>query len=163
MTEMTFQPPVGASVWEQSMLAYLHDHSIREGALLEEYAHVAEHTESKALQYAMGILLADEERHHQWFRDLASALQAEASMSGADPAIPWLDLHRLDRSTLERLLKRMVDNEKQDARELKQLRRELHDFEDTTLWALLVELMQRDTDKHVEILRFLQKHMTLRL
>ena len=163
MTETTFQPLAGASVWEQSMLEYLHDHSIREGALLEEYAHVAEHTESKALQYAMRMLLDDEERHHQWFRDLAAALQTQASMSGDDPAIPWLDLHKLDHATLEDLLKRMVDNEKRDARELKRLRHELDEFEDTTLWALLVDLMQRDTDKHVEILGFLRKHMTLRL
>ena len=53
---------------------------------------------------------------------------------------------------------RLLENEKKDREELKALRRELRSFEDTTLWALLVELMQRDTDKHIAILGFAQRH-----
>ena len=30
----------------------------------------------------------------------------------------------------------------------------------TTLWGLLVELMQRDTDKHIAVLTFVKKHLT---
>jgi hypothetical protein len=29
---------------------------------------------------------------------------------------------------------------------------------DSSLWSLLVELMQRDTQKHIAILRFVTKH-----
>jgi hypothetical protein len=51
-----------------------------------------------------------------------------------------------------------MDNEEQDRRELKRLRRQLRDVKDTTLWDLLVELMERDTERHIAILRFVSKH-----
>jgi hypothetical protein len=38
------------------------------------------------------------------------------------------------------------------------LEHDLKDVKDTSLWELLVELMQHDTEKHLAILRFVQKH-----
>ena len=32
-------------------------------------------------------------------------------------------------------------------------------MEDTTLWGLLVDIMRRDTDKHIAILKFARKHI----
>jgi hypothetical protein len=49
------------------------------------------------------------------------------------------------------------DNEERDIAELKRLKRELRDVKDTSLWELLVELMQRDTEKHIAILKFVRK------
>jgi hypothetical protein len=50
-----------------------------------------------------------------------------------------------------------MENEQADREELRRLRRELRKFEDRTLWGLLVELMQRDTDKHIAIVDFAQR------
>ena len=36
--------------------------------------------------------------------------------------------------------------------------RELHGVKDTTMWHLLVRLMEMDTSKHLEILQFVRKH-----
>ena len=49
-----------------------------------------------------------------------------------------------------------MEGKKQDPRELKKLQKELRDVKDTTLWSLLVDLMQRDTEKHIAILDFAQ-------
>ncbi len=51
-----------------------------------------------------------------------------------------------------------MENEQKDARELKRLQRELRMVKDTSLWGLLVDLMQRDTRKHIAILRFVRNH-----
>jgi rubrerythrin len=158
MTDTTFIPPAGASVWERKMLGFLREHVTRESALLEEYAFAAEYIESRALRYLMRILLDDEQRHHRWFHELASSLTMSASSSAGDPHVPDLDFRGFDQTAVQTLVQRMVDNEKDDARELKQLRRQLRDFEDTTLWALLVQLMELDTEKHLRILRFVQQH-----
>jgi hypothetical protein len=158
MTDMTFESPVGASVWESDMLRHLRDHMTREGAMLEEYAFATEHTRSKALRYLIGILLDDEHRHHRWFQDLAATVQISASLTGEDTPVPDLDIHRFDPTAVDALVERLEDNEKDDARELARLRRELRDFEDTTMWTLLVELMELDTQKHLAILRFVRKH-----
>ena len=61
------------------------------------------------------------------------------------------------------LTRELIANEEADATELKRLRKEMRDFEDTTLWALLVDTMQLDTAKHLTLLRFVERHATHRL
>ena len=48
--------------------------------------------------------------------------------------------------------------EKDDAHQLKALEKSLKDVRHTTVWPLLVELMQMDTRKHIKILEFLREH-----
>ncbi len=160
--EQPVLPPSGASVWERQMFEHLIDHTRREGAMLEEYAAIAKATESKALKYVLDLLLEDERRHHRYFNELAASLKSEAELSGDDPVIPRLDLHRVDRAELRATTERLLEHEKSDAKELERLRKELRDVKDTTLWGLLVDIMERDTEKHIAILRFVQRHMASR-
>jgi hypothetical protein len=151
---------IGWSVGETELFAHLSGHAAREGAILDEYARAVTATESKALAYLVEILMEDERRHHRWFAELASSLQADASFSGAEPAVPRMDFHRADRIAVRNVTDRLLDHEKADVRELERLQHELRDVSGTTLWGLLVELMQRDTDKHIAVLTFVRKHLT---
>jgi hypothetical protein len=155
------QPPLktGWSVCEAELFSHLSDHAAHEGALLDEYTHAAGATQSKALAYLIGILMEDERKHHRWFDELASSLQTEATLTGADPTIPRMDFHRADSVSIHDLTDRLLEHEKADERELKRLQHEMSDVQDTTLWGLLVDLMLRDTDKHIAILRFVNKHL----
>jgi hypothetical protein len=156
-------PPntIGWSVGETELYAHLSGHASREGAMLDEYAKAATATQSKALAYLVEILMEDERRHHRWFAELASSLEADASFSGTEPAVPRMDFHRADRVTVRAVTERLLDHEKADERELNRLQKELQDVSGTTLWGLLVELMQRDTDKHIAVLTFVKKHLTV--
>jgi hypothetical protein len=151
-------PPVGASVWEREMFDHLTTHGRREGAMLEEYARAASATGSKALAYVVGLLIDDERRHHQHFAELAASLKSEAELAPEGPAIPRLDFHRVERDDVLEVTRRLLAEERADLAALKLLRRQLRDVEDTTLWALLVDMMQRDTEKHVAILEFVETH-----
>jgi rubrerythrin len=130
------------------MFEHLTEHTRREGAMLSEYAAIAEATESKALQYVINLLLEDERRHHRYFNELAASLKSEAELS-AD---------RVERAELRETTDRLLEHERADAKELDRLRKELRDVKDTTLWGLLVDIMRRDTEKHIAILRFVQQH-----
>ncbi len=55
--------------------------------------------------------------------------------------------------------KELLENEERDIGELRRLERELRDVKDTTPWELLVEVMQRDAEKHIAILKFVRKHV----
>jgi bacterioferritin (cytochrome b1) len=158
MDDATLSPPVGASVWDREMFSYLTEHTRREGQMLEEYVRTAATTDSKALAYLLDMLVQDEHRHHQFFRDLAASLKAEAEFDVAGPVVPRLDLDVIDRDDLLDVTQRLLENERDDLAELKRLHKELRDFKDTTLWDLLVEIMQRDTEKHIAILQFVAKH-----
>jgi hypothetical protein len=158
MDDVSSSPPVGASVWDRQMWTYLTEHMKREGAMLQEYVSISEGTESRALSYLVNLLVEDERRHHAFFEALASSLKSEAELSGVEPEIPRLDLNKVNRAELVDMTRRLLEHEQSDAAELKRLHRELRDVQETTLWGLLVEIMQRDTDKHIAILRFVADH-----
>lgn len=146
-----------ASRWEQRLYTHLMNHVAQEQLLLSEYANAAEGTESKAMAYVVRLLLEDETRHHRLFMELAESLR-EVTDRNAEPLVPWVDFGRADREKLTPLIQRLLAHEEQDKHELDELQRELHDVRDTTLWSVLVDTMRRDTEKHIALLRFAQRH-----
>ncbi len=54
--------------------------------------------------------------------------------------------------------KRLLAAERADERALRRIRRKLQPFADTTLWALVIDMMLLDTKKHATMLRFLERH-----
>ena len=144
--------------WAEKVSDHLTQHVEKERALLEEYTEVAEGTNSKSLAYLINLLIEDERRHHRLFAELAASLQNAIDGRSEGSSVPELDLYRVDRAEVLAVTSKLLQNEEDDAIELKRLHQELGIVKDTTLWGLLVELMQRDTDKHIAILRFAQRH-----
>ena len=150
---------VGASVWEQEIYDYVCGHVVTEGAMLNEYQRLAEEPSgSAAFRYLAGLILADERRHHQLFNDLADSIRQMAELRRDDEPIPSLHGLKADRERIMATTKQLIESERADARELKLLAKKLKDVRDTTLWGLLVELMQDDTSKHIKILQFIRDH-----
>lgn len=156
---MTDESSAGPSLWERQLYAHLKGHVETERAMLEKYAEVAERTDSKAFRYLVKLLLDDETRHHRLFSELADSLETEALMKPEEPDIPYMDFQRADRAAVLEGAKELLDNEERDIGEIKRLQRELRDVNDTSLWGLLMELMQRDTEKHIAILKFVLEHV----
>jgi bacterioferritin (cytochrome b1) len=69
-----------------------------------------------------------------------------------------LDFTLINGTAVRDLTDELINRERADLKELKKLQKDVSDLKDTTLWSLLVELMQRDTDKHIAMLRFVQTH-----
>lgn len=148
---------IGASVWEQQLYDHLTSHVGTEGAMLDEYLKLAEdEAGSPAFRYLAGLILDDERRHHAMFSDLAEAIRQMAELRDEDQPIPSLRGLRQDRDRILDATERLLAEEREDKKKLKDLAKELKDVRDTTLWALLVELMQDDTDKHIKILKFIR-------
>lgn len=156
--QSSLAPPIGASRWDRDIYDHLTEHILKEQSLLEEYEEAAAQTESKALAYLIDLLVEDERRHHDLFRQLAQSLKSTAELNRQSQDVPRMDLGRENRAEVLEVTARLLDREESDRRELKLLQRELSDVKDTTLWGLLVELMERDTDKHIAILRFAHEH-----
>ena len=163
LPDMSDTSSAGVSTWERDLYAHLTSHVEAERGLLEEYRSAAQTSPSKALRYLVNLLIEDEIRHHRIFKELAESLKNEPLLGGHDPNIPYLDLDQAaNRDAVFDLTDQLLKKEREDAQELKRLGRELHDVKDTTLWSLLVDVMQRDTDKHIAILRFAKKHIRQR-
>jgi len=159
MIDMTDASSAGPSEWERTLYAHLTSHVEAESVLLKEYSAAAQKSPSKALRYLVNILVEDEIRHHRIFIELADSLKSEALFEGKDPAVPHMDLDQeANRDAILELTAQLLDKEQRDAKELKRLQHELRDMKDTSLWSILVDLMERDTKKHIAILRFARKH-----
>lgn len=148
----------GASVWERELYEHLTQHVRNEGAILQQYAAAAEATDSLAFAYVVNLLFEDERRHHALFQGLAESLAHDAEFRKGDPTIPRLDFDRLDSEAVRTLTDALLTNERRDLRALRKLRRQVRDLEDTTLWGLVIDLMQHDTKKHIALLTFVQDH-----
>ncbi len=149
---------VGASVWEETLYEHLVSHEENERDLLLEYQQAAQSSRSPAFAYLVSLIVEDEIRHHRLFADLADSLRIDAEMRPDEPKIPRLDRWGPDPAYIVGLSERLIEHERQDLRVLHGLRRELDDVTDTTLWELLVRLMEADTSKHIEILEFVRRH-----
>ncbi len=158
LTDMS-DASAGFSGWERDLYTHLSTHVERERGLLQEYRAAAQTSPSKAMRYLVNLLVEDEIRHHQIFKELAESLKAEAELAGREPSIPYLDLNQAaNREAVLDLTDQLLEKELEDAQELKRLAHELRSVKDTSLWGLLVDLMQRDTEKHIAVLRFAKKH-----
>jgi hypothetical protein len=147
----------GASAWEQDIYDYLSGHVATEGAILNEYRQLAEDPSvSSAFRYVAGLIMEDERRHHQIFNDLAESIKQLAEVRLDDEPIPSLHGLKADRERIMATTERQLETERADAKELKRLAKKVRDFRETTLWGLLIELMQDDTAKHIKILEFIR-------
>ncbi len=147
-------PPIGASAWDAELFAMMRSHVAKERSLLGEYVLAAKETDSKALAYLVDLLIQDERRHHRIFLDLAASLKAEAELNEEGPTVPRVDFDRTNAAAVIDVTNRLLESERDDLRELKRIKQMINVSDGTTLWPLLIEIMQRDTDKHIAILRF---------
>jgi rubrerythrin len=159
MTDITNERLAGATRWEQGLFIHLTEHVRDEREALEAYVAAADATDSKALAYVVKLLIEDERRHHMLFQEMAESLKHDAEFRPGDPSIPRLDFKKVDRGAVRELTDQLIEREKADLRELKKLKKSVRDVKDRTLWPLLIDLMQRDTKKHLAMLRFVQKQM----
>jgi rubrerythrin len=150
--ETPLQAPPGLSVWEHKVFEELLSHIDEEREVLEVYKDAASTTSSKAARFLMELILADEQRHHKLLRDLAETI---ASFPSEGP-VPFLDYK--PNPALQKATRDLLSVERTDLDGLHKLKKELRPVAETSLWSLLVELLVRDTEKHIEILKFLERH-----
>jgi hypothetical protein len=144
-------------VWEQELYDHISGHVATERAMLETYARLAEDEScSPAFRYLANLILADEQRHHQLFTELAESIRQMAELRTQDEPIPSLRGMRRDRERIIAATEQLLAAERADAKELKRLLKELKYVRRTTLWRLLLELMHDDTAKHIKILTFIR-------
>jgi hypothetical protein len=145
----------GASATMRQLVALLAKHGSEEGRMLAEYEHLAHSTNDRAAKYVIDVILQDERLHHHMLVQLATAM-AWNTLEGTDMSVPPLGWHMDEK--LRAATRRLREFEEMDRRELEALRKRLRPYEETTLWALIVDIMLLDTQKHARILRFLERH-----
>ena len=145
-----------ASVVEQELYDHVTAHGKHEGEVLDAYDQLAESTDSPAFAYLARLILDDERRHHQMLDALGEAIRVTAELAGEPSPIPDLGLFKADRERILAETERFLAFEKEDNKQLDRLAKDLKDVRNTTLWQLVVRLMQDDNAKHQRILEFIR-------
>ncbi len=146
----------GASGSDCELVQLLARHETEEESVLARYERFAHEARSPAARYLVGLIMEDERRHHRMLVDLANAI-AWGEWRPVCDMVPDLDPNITDSAVAE-ATKELLDAEQRDHAELRELRKKLRDYRDTTLWDLVADLLMMDTDKHLRILRFLIGH-----
>lgn len=146
---------------EYELLRLFDEHGKREGSLLEVYRSAAESAEEdEGVQYLVQLILEDEARHHRFFEEMANAVRSFLWELDVEPSTPSLGVRRND--ALLSATKALLRFEKDDLKELRRLRKTLRRSRTTSLDPLLVDLMIRDTQKHIAILDYLRHRLERR-
>lgn len=157
-----FAPPTmtfsaGEAPWDARVLDHLGRHLARENDAEDAYAALAGIGDPQ-VAYLARMIAADEQRHHAMLKGLIASVERVANEQYDDQSLgtgPALTAER--RGSLLAAVRELLEVEKQDAAELKQLARELKEIPEGTAWPVLVEIMALDTEKHLRILRGIER------
>ncbi|HEY1280848.1 MAG TPA: hypothetical protein VGF22_14320 [Acidimicrobiales bacterium] len=150
------QPPVGLSVWERELFDHLVRHTEHEDELVEQYDQLAT-TAGGHVAYLLQLVMDDERRHHRLFDEWRNALRASAEMREVPPQIPYLSKTDAPDAVVA-TVRTFLAAERADAKDLRRLRKMVKDFREHTLWDVVLDVMELDTQKHIALLEFIERH-----
>ena len=147
---------LAGSPWEEQLLAHFADHVSGELGLLEAYMDLRDEG-PEHVRYLVDLILNDEVRHHQMFEELVNRMRSDIDWRDYEPKVPYLRRGAADGKSLVELTDRFLAFERQDLKALRELQKELRPVRDTTLFSILVDVMELDTKKHIAILEFIRR------
>ena len=146
---------LSGSPYDEQLLEHFNEHVQGELGLLEAYMELRDRG-PEHLRYLVDLILNDEARHHQTFLELVNRMRSDIDYRDYEPRVPFLQKDP-DVKGLVEATDRFLAFERDDRRSLRQLEKELRPVQNTTLFSLLVKLMELDTEKHIAILEFIRR------
>lgn len=137
---------------DEALIEKLRSHGEREGGALAAYRSLADRSEDEGLRYLVDLIMQDEVRHHEQIDRMLANLRSFVWDVDIESRVP--DVHPSEDVIAE--TGRLLKIEQQDAKDLREIKRELRHRDVYPLLPLLVDLMLHDTAKHVDILEFIR-------
>jgi rubrerythrin len=145
---------VNTNEWWARISHEFQTHVREELYFLEQYEEFVDLVDDDSARFLFEMIVDDEHRHHALFDEMTRAVLREDDELPGVPRFSPEQAHTLLEPT-----ERFLAAERDDHKKLHQLVRELRPAAADTLWPLLVELMEIDTDKHVRILEYLRERL----
>lgn len=145
---------------EIAIAELLGEHGPREGAALAAYKRLADGVDDPGIRYLVELIMADEERHHRIINEMLHQIQSFVWETHVDPQVPYLGT--IVDPELRAATDELIELEKQDAKELRRLKRQMRGQPSSSMLPLLVELMEHDTAKHIAMLKLIRAHVKRR-
>jgi rubrerythrin len=131
-------------------------HVREEEHFLRAYRELVAEIGDPSTRLLVELIIEDEERHHQLMARIAGEARGDAAGTGTSVA-PRFSAEEAAR--LREPTERFLDAEREDRRRLRALADTLRPLRNENVWPLIVELMEIDTRKHVQILEYLHRRL----
>lgn len=154
-SSMTFA--MGDAPWDARLIDHIGRHLSQEEHAEGAYKALAAMGDPQ-VAYLARLIAADELRHHAMLTGLLSSVENVANETHDELSLgtgPALEVEQRD--ALTQAVRQLIELEKNDAAELKQLQRDMREVPEGTAWPVLVEIMVLDTEKHLRILRAIER------
>lgn len=139
----------------QRLMNEFQSHAAHEERWLSSYRELAKETIDPQIRFLLGLIVADEERHHDLIARMVSKLKNESTWTRSAGIAPRASESGEKAKRLLASVENFLDAERKGIKEYERLKKESRGLH-RDLFALLYTTMIHDSQKHMEILNFLR-------
>ncbi|HWP59805.1 MAG TPA: hypothetical protein VNL14_18075 [Candidatus Acidoferrales bacterium] len=133
-------------------------HEAEEGNFLRRYKEIAEKSKNSAVRFLLQLIISDEEKHNAVTHAMASTLKGSLTWSRPREALQPISDLGTEKKELLALTEQFLELEKKGIKAYKRLVKESKGYYQG-MFRLLLETMILDSQKHIEILKFLRQRL----
>jgi hypothetical protein len=139
------------------LLAVFERHITAETETVTAYRQIAETSQDPVIALLMGQVVADEDRHHGLLRSMAARLRDTLQWTHSPEALPVRGTPpEAEAGELLRTVREFARQEREGAHQARELAKQQGELYDG-LFALLLETMAADSEKHERILSYVAR------
>lgn len=142
----------------QSLMNEFKSHENDEAKRLKSYQEIADQAEDPLIRFLLGLIIADEERHHQIVERMISRLEKDLAWKRPEAAAPKSKPSAAKATGLQAKLERFLAVERSGIEEFERLRQASGGV-GHEIFELLCRNMVHDSEKHIGILEFLLRRL----
>ena len=145
----------------ESLLDQLEAHEESERELLSDYPYAARFGSDPGVGFLMNLILEDEERHHRLMETMARDVRSSLLWDAAGSPLPSIAAGTEASAELLAQTEQFLQVENDSTGHLRELKKAVTKL-NSGLLELMVDGMERDTQKHIGILKFIRKELEAR-
>jgi rubrerythrin len=142
----------------QHLISEFQSHANYEERWLSSYKEILTESQDPLVRYLLGLIVADEERHHQLMDRMISKLKDELAWTRAERALRRRSESGEKSKRLLVSLESFLDVERKGIKEYERLKKTSQGLY-RDVFALLYSTMINDSSKHIAILDFLRRRL----
>ena len=155
----SFQPHQKEQLTFEQMMNCFSAHERDERRFVEGYRDIADRHENPLVRFLLQMIMSDEEKHHAVVHTITSTLNADLIGLGSHETLPKLgQISAEEKETLLKLTAEFIQTEKDGIKEYKALLKPSGSYYGGLL-VLLIQTIIHDSEKHLMILRFIDKKL----
>jgi bacterioferritin (cytochrome b1) len=133
-------------------------HEAKEDRALELYKQTLAHMPNPMTRFLMQLIVSDEEKHRAVVRAMASTLRGSLTWTRPPGSLEGAGERATADAKLRETTEELLRLEKEGIGEYRKLIRESSGYYNG-LFKILLDSMIRDSEKHIELLEFLNEHL----